>query len=76
MNCKCVCTPSRPRISVPRPQPGDAQFLNYDDLKSVAKLNSSAQYADIMARVAAALDAPPDQQQPKSASLEDDPTYK
>ncbi|GBF99181.1 U4 U6 small nuclear ribonucleoprotein [Raphidocelis subcapitata] len=55
----------------------DIESLNYDDLKSVAKLSSSAQYADVMGRVTAALEAPEDEAvQRTTATLEDDPTYK
>jgi hypothetical protein len=43
----------------------------------VAKLSSGAQYADVMARVTAALDAPEGERAERTtATLEDDPTYR
>lgn len=74
----CAPPPARSPPPPPRrPQLDDIESLNYDDLKSVAKLSSGAQYADVMARVTAALDAPEGERAERTtATLEDDPTYR
>lgn len=76
----CIGAPAAgaaPHPSLSLPQADDIESLNYDDLKAVAKLNSSPGYQDVMARVAAALEAPPEEGAMRmTATLEDDPTYK
>jgi hypothetical protein len=47
MPCSC-CPPNSAHRCLVLPQLDDIESLNYDDLAAVAKLSSSAQYADVM----------------------------
>lgn len=53
----------------------DIEALNYDDLKSIAKLSSDSHYLEVMQNVRAALERNPEDEE-RHGSLEDDPTYK
>lgn len=54
----------------------DIEALNYDDLNAVAKLSADPQYVDVMQRIRAANEQGADADGPRTAHVEDDPTYK